>query len=42
MAGLVPAIHDFFFPGKDVDARRIGERSDAVLRTVMAGHDEAT
>jgi len=24
---------------KDVDARHIGERSDAVLRTAMAGHD---
>ena len=25
--------------GKDVDARHISERSDAVLRTAMAGHD---
>jgi hypothetical protein len=28
--------------GEDVDARHIGERSDAVLRTAMAGHDETT
>jgi hypothetical protein len=39
MAGLVPAIH-VFAAAKDVDARHIGERSDAVLRTAMAGHDE--
>ena len=38
MAGLVPAIHALPL-GKDVDARHIGERSDAVLRTSMAGHD---
>src|SRR5579862_1357512 len=25
---------------KDADARHIGERSDAVLRTAMAGHDD--
>src|SRR5262249_19249661 len=25
---------------KDVDARDVGERSDAVLRTAMRGHDE--
>jgi len=32
MAGLVPAIHDFDDLGaQDVDARHIGERSDAVL-----------
>ncbi len=32
MAGLVPAIHAFMFaPAKDMDARPIGERSDAVL-----------
>jgi hypothetical protein len=30
MAGIVPAIHDFE-PQKDVGARHIGERSDAVL-----------
>jgi hypothetical protein len=32
MAGLVPAIHVFNRPRmQDVDARNIGERSDAVL-----------
>jgi hypothetical protein len=41
MAGLVPAIYVFMRSKlKDVDARHIGERSDAVLRTAMAGHDE--
>jgi len=40
MAGLVPAIHVLTARHKDVDARHIGERSDAVLRTAMAGHDE--
>jgi alkylation response protein AidB-like acyl-CoA dehydrogenase len=41
MAGLVPAIHVFTLCAyEDVDARHIGERSDAVLRTAMAGHDE--
>jgi hypothetical protein len=39
MAGLVPAIHDFGWTSQDVDARHIGERSDAVLRTTVAGHD---
>src|SRR5712671_7848789 len=40
MAGLVPAIHAFVLAAhKDVDARDIGERSDAVLRTAMPGHD---
>jgi hypothetical protein len=39
MAGLDPAIHVLSFL-EDVDARQIGERSDAVLRTAMAGHDE--
>jgi hypothetical protein len=40
MAALVAAIHDFLAaPKKDVDARHVGERSDAVLRTAMAGHD---
>jgi hypothetical protein len=38
MAGLVPAIH-VFADMKDMGARRIGERSDAVLRTAKAGHD---
>jgi hypothetical protein len=33
MTGLVPAIHVFEFgAGEDVDARHIGERSDAVLK----------
>ena len=41
MAGLVPAIHVCLeFRKEDVDARDIGERSDAVLRTAMRGHDE--
>jgi hypothetical protein len=41
MAGLVPAIHVFdLMTPKDVDARDIGERSDAVLRTAMRGHDD--
>jgi len=39
MAGIDPAIHVFLM-AKDVDARHIGERSDAVLRTAMAGHDD--
>jgi hypothetical protein len=40
MAGLVPAIHVLvIFRYEDVDAGHIGERSDAVLRTAMAGHD---
>jgi hypothetical protein len=38
MVGLVPAIHVFDDAGmEDVDARDIGERSDAVLRTTT--HD---
>src|SRR5580658_6435013 len=32
-------IHVFLTCGKDVDGRDIGERSDAVLRTAMPGHD---
>jgi hypothetical protein len=41
MPGLVPAIHVFeLSQTEDVDARHLGERSDAVLRTAMAGHDE--
>jgi hypothetical protein len=41
MAGLVPAIHVLALAlPQDVDARDIGERSDAVLRTAMPGHDE--
>jgi predicted dehydrogenase len=39
MAGLVPAIHAFLPLKQDVDARDIGEQSDAVLRTAMRGHD---
>jgi hypothetical protein len=38
MAGLVPAIHALLAAfKKDVDARDIGERSDAVLRRLCAG-----
>jgi hypothetical protein len=38
MAGLDPGIHVLFVVApEDVDARHIGERSDAVLRTAMAG-----
>jgi hypothetical protein len=39
MRGLVPGIH-VLAAKKDVDGRVIGERSDAVLRTAMPGHDE--
>jgi hypothetical protein len=40
MAGLVPAIYVFgVYMLEDVDARHIGERSDAVLGTAMAGRD---
>jgi hypothetical protein len=39
MAGLVPAIHVFAAREEDVDARDIGERRDAVLRTAMPGND---
>jgi len=39
MAGLVPAIHVFRDPPKMWMPAR-GERSDAVLRTAMRGHDE--
>jgi hypothetical protein len=39
MAGLDPAIHVLWRSKKDVDARDVGERSDAVLRTAMRGHD---
>jgi hypothetical protein len=39
MAGLDPAIHVFAAVSQGVDARHIGEPSDAVLRTAMAGHD---
>jgi hypothetical protein len=40
MAGLVPAIRVFLASKQGVDARDIGERSDAVLRTAMPAHDE--
>jgi len=42
MAALVPAIHVLGVVKRrlDVDARDIGERSDAVLRTATRGHDE--
>jgi len=33
-------IHVILARGKDVDGRDIGERSGAVLRTAMPGHDE--
>jgi hypothetical protein len=39
MAGLVPAIHVFFDASK-AWMPGIGERSDAVLRTTLAGHDD--
>ena len=38
MPGLVPGIHVLAVK-KGVDGRDIGERSDAVLRTAMPGHD---
>jgi hypothetical protein len=38
MAGLVPAISELDLGATSIaDARHIGERSDAVLRTAMAG-----
>jgi hypothetical protein len=42
MAGLVPAIHAFYtiLILQVVDARDIGEQSDAVLRTAMPGQDQ--
>jgi hypothetical protein len=44
MAGLVPAIHVSGRAKKkkkqDVDARDIGVRKHAVLRTATRGHDE--
>jgi len=36
----MPGIHVLLRGAKDVDGRDIGERSDAVLRTAMPGHDE--
>ena len=40
MPGLVPGIHALLCDKEGVDGRNIGERSDAVLRTAMSGHDE--
>jgi hypothetical protein len=41
MAGLVPAIRVIDLTGfEDVDARDTGERSDAILRMEMRGHNE--
>src|SRR6478752_596783 len=43
MPGLVPGIHAFIAGyNKGVDGRDTGERSDAVLRTAMPGHDGVT
>ena len=36
----VPGIHALLCDQEGVDGRDIGERSDAVLRTAMPGHDE--
>jgi hypothetical protein len=42
MTGLVPAIHVFFNGSpQGVDARDIGERSDAVLRTAIGERSDA-
>ena len=40
MLGLVLGIHALFCDKKGMDGQDIGERSDAVLRTAMPGHDE--
>ena len=40
MPGLVPGIHALLCDKEGVDGRDIGERSDAVLRPAMPGHDE--
>src|SRR5262245_1374409 len=40
MPGLMPGIHVFLCGKEGVGGRDIGERSDAVLRTPMPGHDE--
>ena len=37
---LDPRIHVLLAWSEDVDGRDTGERSDAVLRTAMSGHDE--
>ena len=39
MPGLVPGIHVLLCYKKGVDGRDIGERSDAVIRPAMPGHD---
>jgi hypothetical protein len=39
MAGPFPAIHVFMADRSGVDAGTIGARSDAVLRTAVAGGD---
>src|SRR5262249_39194280 len=41
MAGLVPAIHAFHPSRFKTWMPAIGERSDAVLRTAMRGHDDS-
>jgi hypothetical protein len=41
MPGLTPGIDLLRTESKDVDGRDIGERSDAVLRMAMPGHDLA-
>ena len=35
----VAGIHDLLCDKEGVDGRNIGERSDAVLRTAVRGHD---
>jgi len=41
MAELVPAIHDLpQRSAKNMDARDIGKRSDAVLQTAIREHDD--
>ena len=40
MPGFMPGIHVFCSLLQDVDARDIGVRKHAVLRTAMRGHDE--
>jgi hypothetical protein len=39
MPGFVPGIH-VLNSHEGVDGRDIGERSDAVLRTALPGHDD--
>jgi hypothetical protein len=40
MPALVAGIHALLCMKEGVDGRDIGERSDAVLRRTMPGHDE--